>query len=164
MIIGIGGMSRSGKTSLALQIAAHFNHNSACVLSLDDYTFPEKDIPMINDMLDWDHPESIDFDKFYLDVYDNSKEYDLVLAEGFLIYLHTPLRKLFDKKICVTVSREEFESRRKEQYDEPPWYRDHIWDSYYRYQGRYEEECDLVLDGSGAIELLPIVIAMVTGS
>ncbi|RLD22013.1 MAG: hypothetical protein DRI69_02455 [Bacteroidetes bacterium] len=161
MIIGIGGMSRSGKTTMAHQIAAHFEKGSVSVLSLDDYAFPEKEIPMINDMIDWEHPESIDFDRFYLDVYDSSKEYGLVLAEGFLIYLHEPLRKLFDKKICVTISREEFERRRKEQYTEPQWYLDHIWESYHRYQGRYEAECDLVFDASGTVDMVPIAIGMI---
>jgi len=153
MIIGIGGMSRSGKTTLAHKIAEYYKQYSVCVLSLDDYAIPEKDIPMIHDMIDWEHPESIDFDKFYLDVVDFSKEYDLVLAEGFLIFLHEPLRNAFDKKICATITKEEFARRRKDQYNEPQWYLDHIWDSYYRYQGRYEEECDLVLSGEGAFDL-----------
>jgi uridine kinase len=153
MIIGIGGMSRSGKTTLAHQMAADYTKGSVVVLSLDDYALPEKDIPMIGDMIDWEHPESIDFDKYYLDIFDAGHQFDLVLAEGFLIFLHEPLRKLFDKKVCVTVTREEFERRRKLQYTEPYWYLDHIWDSYYLYQGRYEPECDLVLDGNLPIDL-----------
>ena len=163
MIIGIGGMSRSGKTTLAQEIASNYPYGTACVLSLDDYAVPEKDIPMINDMIDWEHPESIDFDRFYLDAVDNNKEYDLVLVEGFLVFLHEPLRKAFNMKICLTISKQEFERRRKEQYTEPQWYLDHIWDSYHRYQGRYEEECDLLLDGAGDVDLVPIVIGMTLG-
>jgi uridine kinase len=152
MIIGIGGMSRSGKTTLAHQIAAGYTKGTVVVLSLDDYAVPKKDIPMVRDMIDWEHPESIDFDRFYLDVFDAGHQYDLVIAEGFLIYLHEPLRNLFDKKICVIITKEGFERRRREQYVEPQWYLDHIWDSYYRYQGRYEEVCDLVLDGERALD------------
>lgn len=157
-------MSRSGKTTLAHQIAELVTGGRVRVLSLDDYAVPEKDIPMIRDMIDWEHPESIDFDRFYLDVYDANKEYDLVLAEGFLIYLHEPLRKLFDKRICISISREEFERRRKEQYTEPQWYLDHIWGSYYLYQGRYEAECDLVLDGSEGEDMVAIAIGMIIES
>ncbi len=150
-------MSRSGKTTLAQQIASKYSRGSTCVLSIDDYAIAEKDIPMIDNMVDWEHPESIDFDRFYLDVVDAAKEYDLVIAEGFLIYLHEPLRKLFNKKICITITREEFERRRKEQYTEPQWYFDHIWDSYYRYQGRYESGCDLVVDGELAVDIEMII-------
>ena len=157
MIIGIGGMSRSGKTTLAHQIATVYTKGTVAVLSLDDYAIPEKDIPKIRDMVDWEHPESIDFDRIYLDVYDANNQFDLVIAEGFLIYLHEPLRNLFDKKLCLTFSKKMFEQRRKEQYTEPQWYLDHIWESYYRYQRRYEEECDLVLDGALPIDLEQIL-------
>jgi uridine kinase len=152
MIIGIGGMSRSGKTTLAKRIASNYTAGRVTILSLDDYAIPEKDIPMVRDMIDWEHPESIDFDRFYLDVYDAGHEFNLVLAEGFLIYLHPPLRDIFDKKICVTITREEFERRRKQQYKEPQWYLDHIWDSYQLYQGRFESECDLILNGDQSID------------
>ena len=45
----------------------------------------------------------------------------------------------------------------KKQYSEPQWYREHIWDSYYRYQGRFEEECDLLVDGSGEVDVEMVV-------
>ena len=146
-------MSRSGKTTLAQQIASKYSRGSTCVLSIDDYAIAEKDIPMIDNMVDWEHPESIDFDRFYLDVVDAAKEYDLVIAEGFLIYLHEPLRRLFEKKICITITREEFERRRKEQYTEPQWYLDHIWNSYQKFQARYEAECDLVVDAGQTVHI-----------
>ena len=113
MVIGIGGMSRSGKTWLAHEIGKLYGQTNAVVLSLDDYAVPEKDIPMIRDMVDWEHPESIDFDRLYLDVFDASHVFNLVIVEGFLIFLHEPIRKLLNKKICISIPRDVFEQRRK---------------------------------------------------
>ena len=45
LIIGIGGISRSGKTWMAYRINELFKHNSVMVINQDNYVFDVEDIP-----------------------------------------------------------------------------------------------------------------------
>ena len=63
MIIGIGGVSRSGKTWLAYKISELFQHKSILVINQDEYVFDVEDIPKVRGETEWECPESIDFNK-----------------------------------------------------------------------------------------------------
>ena len=69
MIIGIGGVSRSGKSTLAALIYRLYTEGgqTAIVLAQDDFVFPTEQIPKIRngseEEIDWEIPESIDFQR-----------------------------------------------------------------------------------------------------
>ena len=80
MTIGIGGISRSGKSTLAALIFQLFTVDegnpdffgkggqTANILAQDDYVFPNEQIPIIRNgneiEIDWEIPESIDFQRY----------------------------------------------------------------------------------------------------
>ena len=152
-ILGIGGMSRSGKTTLSLRLKAYFSAKNVCVFHLDDYAIPEDQIPTIRDRIDWETPKSIDFISLEADIKAAIDQFDVIIAEGFLIYYSERLRKLFDKKIYIKVSEQLFWQRRREQYNEPDWYIQYVWDNYHKIHSKFRNNCDWVIDADNKEEL-----------
>ena len=62
-IIGIGGCSRSGKSTLARRIKERFSDLCVLILDMDDFVLPKDQIPKIKDRTDWELPASVDFKK-----------------------------------------------------------------------------------------------------
>ncbi|MEL6252490.1 MAG: hypothetical protein AAFR87_10815, partial [Bacteroidota bacterium] len=60
MLIGIGGLSRSGKTKLAKRVKGLYKEQKVILLHQDDFVKAEEDIPLIQNHIDWEVPESID--------------------------------------------------------------------------------------------------------
>ena len=80
MIIGIGGISNAGKSSLAEQIKSHYPDKSVKILCQDNFAFPTHDIPKIKEHTNWEIPASIDFDRFYDKILEESKKHDIVIV------------------------------------------------------------------------------------
>ncbi|KAK9368363.1 P-loop containing nucleoside triphosphate hydrolase protein [Lipomyces kononenkoae] len=59
IIIGVSGPSSSGKSTLA-RLLRYVLPNSF-ILHQDDFYKPEAEIPVVNDLEDWDCPEAIDY-------------------------------------------------------------------------------------------------------
>ena len=136
MIIGIGGISNSGKSSLAEKIKTHYSDKSVKILCQDDFAMPTPDIPRINEHTNWEIPDSIDFDRFYTQILDENKKYDIVIDEGLFVFYEERLNKLYDKMIYMSVSKQTFAARKKLDLrwgEEPEWYIEHIWDSHHRF-------------------------------
>lgn len=152
MKIGIGGASRAGKTQLANFISDLFPDRKLVILCQDDFVFDEYKLPVIKDEIDWESPASIDFRKFTDAVNKASKEYDIVIAEGLLIFYYSRLCVEFDKNIFVHIEEAVFRERKLKDTrwgSFPGWYVEHIWDSYKKY-GRVESgrKDFLYLDGT----------------
>jgi len=134
VIIGIGGVSRSGKSSLAeslLEIPGKIR-----VISLDDYTFPEDMLPEIKGRPDWEIPEAYDFDLLLDEIRKEQQVYDHTIIEGILIFYDPRINQLFDRRIFLTLSRTEFLKRRGQEDrwgPEPSWYLEYVWHSYEKY-------------------------------
>ena len=60
-VIGIGGVSQSGKSSLAKKIKKGIVDRIVKVISLDDHTVPVDKMPHVHGLPDWERPESYDF-------------------------------------------------------------------------------------------------------
>ena len=153
MIIGIGGISRSGKTFMAdeLKKLLEQDEKSVKVLDQDDYVFPEENIPLIRDHIDWEVPESIDWDRFNLAITEAQRTFNHVIVEGLMVFWNPSIRPLYNNWIFIELSREEFIRRKQSDLrwgQEPDWYVEHIWDSYIKY-GQIPDgmDIDLVLDG-----------------
>jgi len=157
--IGIGGISRSGKSFLAKELSLRIKQSDrkVKVLDQDDFVFPEDKIPMIRDHIDWEIPESIDFRKLGESVSQSVLENDVVIAEGLMIFWDTGIFNLLDYKIFIKLERDEFISRKQTDLrwgKEPDWYIDHIWNGYIKY-GQYPKGLrpDLVLSGNEMFDL-----------
>lgn len=136
MVVAIGGPSNAGKSQLARLIADHFSDRKVVVLCQDDFVYPEKELAIINGHTDWDHPDTIDFELFEATIRKASKEYDLVIAEGFLIYYKHSVAELFDRTIFIEITKETFLQRKRKDLRwgrEPEWYISYIWDQYLAY-------------------------------
>ena len=131
-IIGIGGISRSGKSFLAREVASFLSgsERGVKVLDQDDFVMPEGRIPVIRNHVDWESPDSIDFEKFKTAITDSAQKHDFVIAEGLMVFWYPDVFQLFDYTIFIQLNRAEFIMRKQSDLrwgEEPDWYIDHIW-------------------------------------
>jgi nicotinamide/nicotinate riboside kinase len=149
MIIGIGGVSRSGKTVLAKHLATCLveNGKQVSVLHQDDLVVDQKLMPKIKGELDWEHPSSIDYQKIISLIAHQKNQYDYLLIEGLFAFANEELNKLYDKGIYLHIDRATFVKRKLEDErwgGEPEWYLDHIWDAHQRYGRPGKVQCQLL--------------------
>jgi uridine kinase len=133
MIIAVGGPSNSGKSRLANEITLAVKPKRSVVMCLDDYVYPENELPRMKGHINWEIPATIDYHKFKAELLEASRSYDFVIAEGFLVYAHEDLVPLFDKMIFIELDEKTFKERKTDDLRwgrEPDWYIDHIWESY----------------------------------
>lgn len=147
IFLGIGGISRSGKSTLSHAIKDFINAQQDCYIEIihqDDFVKEENLIPTIQNHIDWEHPDSIDWVKLHseieirrskLDNYSNSKLKVLIL-EGLLAFYDEKLNLMFDEKILVQIDEELFYQRKSTDDRwgiEPRWYQEHIYRSFLKY-------------------------------
>jgi len=161
MIIAIGGSSTAGKSTLAAKIGEVYDHRRVKILCQDSYVKPENEIPRIRDHIDWEVPDSIDFDKFYRAVVFANMQYEVVIVEGLMIYYNRRTVDLFNKRLFVEIDKETFLKRKSRDLrwgKEPQWYMEHIWDSYLKY-GRVPNMLNDVftVDGRHSIDVFSVV-------
>jgi nicotinamide/nicotinate riboside kinase len=152
MIIGIAGVSRSGKTTLAdlIQKKLIEKGETAIVLHQDNFVMPESDIPKIRHRIDWECPQSIDFQQFKSEILEVKRHYKHVITEGLLNFWDDNINLLFDKKIFVKISKETFLERRNKEKRwgfEPKWFYEHVWQSHEKYGKIGLDEATIVLSG-----------------
>jgi uridine kinase len=126
ILIGIGGGTASGKTSLAKNISKSFNQDQVCIIEMDSYYHDVGHMPQ--DMLhhhNFDHPDSYDFELMIkqlkellnggtvnVPIYDYKthtrtdktrkiKGHKIVILEGILALVNDELRNLMDIKVYV---------------------------------------------------------------
>ena len=151
-LIGVGGCSRSGKSSLALKIKDQLSDSRVLLLDMDDFVFSETHIPPIRDRVDWERPESVNFNQIVASIEENQDSYDVIIVEGILVFANQQLKDLFHTTIKIKISKETFIRRRKREVrwgEEPDWYLEHVWDSYLTF-GQYPE-ADFILSGEKVI-------------
>lgn len=153
LVIGIGGVSRSGKTSLAKRIASWYA--DAVVLHQDDFIVPESQIPRIScgaDVhIDWEVPESIDFKWLQSAILAALARQQTVVVEGLFAFHAPEISALYDRKIFLHISQATFKKRKAEDLrwgKEPDWYIAHIWNAYLKY-GTLPSDLPHVLHLSG---------------
>ena len=135
MIIGIGGCSRAGKTTLAELIMWHYRKLNFRVIAIhqDDYVKRIRDIPLINEETDWETPDSIDFDLLEKSISFHRTKFDVIVLEGILTFASAELNKHFDRAFFIEISLDTFLKRRKAETrwgEEPDWYLEHVWASF----------------------------------
>jgi len=168
MLIGIGGPSRAGKTTLSRLLGESYSKSGLHIIVVhqDEHVVDEEELPMIRDKRDWEVPSSIDWASLYASVKQAMDLADVVIVEGLFCFHELRLTQLMDVKIFVEIDKDLFVHRKKEDLRwgseaEPEWYVQHIWDSYERYGIPLTKEMDFTLDGTRYfdIELLVADIA-----
>ncbi len=158
--IGIGGVSRAGKTSLSNYIKSLYPTKSILLIEMDDFVRNEADIPKIRNHTDWEHPISVDFKRLKKTLEEALNTYDIVITEGILIFYSEDLNQLFDKRIFINVPKTVFYKRRKEETRwgaEPDWYLDYVWKSYLKY-GKLNDSDNNTLYIYGTEDWSPMLI------
>jgi len=152
-IIGIGGVSRAGKSFLAKKMADFYIKSGVKVkiLDQDDFVFPKDEIPRINGHIDWESPESIDFQHLNKLIHNSRKSNDVTIVEGILVFCNTDLINIFDYKVFITLPKDEFIKRKREDLrwgKEPEWYIEYIWEMHQKFgQLPKANPADQILDG-----------------
>jgi len=161
MKIGIGGISRAGKTTLAKKLISHFPDKKKVILHQDDYVNAGYDIPQIQERIDWEVPESIDFLRLKYDFKWMSLNLDVVVLEGIFALYDEEMNHMFDKKIFVDLGYKQFMDRKatdKRWGYEPDWYIQHIWNSYQKYREEILSMKDIiVLDDKDSVKINEII-------
>ncbi len=136
MVIGIGGISNAGKSKLSLSIKNYFTNKKVEILCQDDYVFPKEQLPVIKDHIDWECPESIDFNKYEKAAISSIELNEIVIIEGIFAFNNDSVNNLIDKRIFLTLDRRFFFMRKINDLrwgKEPDWYIEHIWNSHKKY-------------------------------
>ena len=154
MVIAIGGVSRSGKTFLADTLYTHIKNS--VIIHQDEYIVAENQLPVINDHINWEIPEAIDWAGFLNAINNAMASGKSVIAEGLMVFQLPEFNKLIQKAIFITLSRETFISRKRADLrwgKEPDWYISHIWDSYLIF-GQVPDSVEdvLILDGETSFD------------
>jgi uridine kinase len=146
LLIGIGGVSRSGKTSLASTLASKIRSakKKVLVIDQDDHVRPKPEIPKIKNLVDWEHPSSIDWLGLIKLIKQEIHRNDVIIIEGIFAFWSKEIK--YDLKVYLQISRTLFKERKntdKRWGDIPEWYIDHIWESHLKYG--VPDHCDVGL-------------------
>lgn len=138
MIIGIGGSSRSGKSTLARLLVNHFRDSgkTSIVIYQDDFVFPTELIPKVRDKVDWECPESLNHDLLLEVINFYITKFEVVIVDGFLAFYDDRLNEKYDKRIFVSVSKKTYLERKENDLRWgfiPRWFFEHIWESYLKF-------------------------------
>ncbi|XP_053558470.1 nicotinamide riboside kinase 1 [Bombina bombina] len=173
-IIGIGGATNGGKTTLSQKL---FKQLPNCTLiRQDDYFKPESEVATDErGFKQYDVLESLDMDSMMISVNSWSmhhkeveistmqlkemqstwkEEAHFLIIDGFLLYNYEPLDKLFNRRYFMTVPYDECKRRRSTRVYEPPdppgFFDGHVWPMYLKHKEQMEEvQSDIVyLDGT----------------
>ncbi len=158
--IGIGGVSRAGKTTLSNYIQSLYPKKKTLIISMDDFVYAEEAVPRIKDRVDWETPDSVDYDKIKTTIEENTGKYDLIITEGILIFYSEAVNRLFDKRIFIDIPKAIFYQRRHSDQrwgEEPKWYIDYVWESYQKY-GKLKESFSDTLYLSGDEQFSALMI------
>ncbi|XP_042525796.1 nicotinamide riboside kinase 2 [Dipodomys spectabilis] len=161
VIVGIGGVTNSGKTTLASRL--HAALPNSCVIHQDDFFKPQDQIPVGEDGFKrWDVLESLDMKamlstvkawvqnppKFArshgVTVQPSASDTHILLLEGFLIYSYKPLLDFYTRRYFLTVPYEESKRRRSTRKypipDPPGLFDGHVWPMYQKYKREMEAD------------------------
>ncbi len=160
MIIGIGGASNAGKSWLAKSIKDNCPDKTIKILCQDDFVFPVDKQPVVKDRVDWENPGSIDFGKFKTAIIKNQGNYDIVIAEGLMVFNEKGINRLYDKKVFIEISKRNFLRRKsidRRWGEEPNWYIEHIWASYQKYGRIPRDDTSFLLTFANTIDVNEVV-------
>jgi uridine kinase len=132
IIIGIGGGTGSGKTTVAKQVRKHFPEESVVIVHHDSYYVDRSELPPTSrEKINYDHPDSFDnklliaqlndlragrpIEKPIYDFETHTRRQEtitvrstrIILLEGILVLAEDALRELMDIKLYVDTDADE---------------------------------------------------------
>ena len=133
-VIGIGGLSRSGKSTLAQWL--HQQLPGSVMLCHDDFPQDQAKIPKVRDRIDWEHPDSINWSLWQKAITSQAADCDYLILEGLFQFREEALPLKPDYLFYLGIAEQVFlKARRKETRwgPEPEWYLRHVWDSHFQF-------------------------------
>ncbi|WP_323757058.1 hypothetical protein [Roseivirga sp.] len=133
-VIAIGGVSRSGKSTLADWLVIQLKN--ATMLHQDEYALPKDQLPKVKGLTNWELPESIDWNAWHKAISQAKNHYDYVIIEGILVFANANINALIDQSIYLNIDKEDFLKRRsveKRWGKEPEWFIEYAWDAHLKY-------------------------------
>lgn len=132
-IVGIGGSTRSGKTTLSRALYNHYSRQSNTAvyhIGQDSYfrTIKPKQLFGALTFDNWECPEAVDFDRFYNAIISTKNEAQeklkdstqykeaLIIVEGFLLFHEERIVNLLDVKYFITIPKQLCHERRCAPY------------------------------------------------
>jgi uridine kinase len=137
-IIGIGGVSRSGKTHLSHDIVWHYRQQGKKTIAVrqDDFVKLNCNIPKINDEINWEIPESIDYPLIIKTLNFLTAYFDIIIIEGHLIYADKLLVEIIDTPFLLQTTKDTYNRRKADDTrwgNIPKWYVDYIWEAFEKF-------------------------------
>ncbi|XP_061776829.1 nicotinamide riboside kinase 2-like [Nerophis ophidion] len=173
IIIGIGGVTNGGKTTLTNRLLGTLPN--CCVVHQDDFFKKPDQIEVGEDgFRQWDVITALDMEAMVSTVRgwqenpvkfarshgvclspgaeecDSSKEerIHILIVEGFLIYNYKPLIDAYDKCFYISLPYEECKRRRSTRTytvpDPPGLFEGHVWPMYLKHRKEMESNCDRI--------------------
>ncbi|XP_063084987.1 nicotinamide riboside kinase 2 isoform X5 [Cavia porcellus] len=159
IIVGIGGVTNGGKTTLANSLCKALPN--CCVIHQDDFFKPQDQIAVGEDgFKQWDALESLDMEAMLGTVQDwlhspqkfarahgvclqpDAPDTHVLLLDGFLLYSYRPLLDLYSRRYFLTVPYEECKCRRSTHSypisSTPELFDGHVWPMYQKYKQEME--------------------------
>lgn len=139
MVIGIGGISRSGKTKLAKKLRTYFNNKgeSTILISCDDFHVNDFKLPEIKEMKNREIPISINYKKILTAIAAaKNNAVSKIIVEGHLIYANKKLAQLFNCSIFFRIDKPTFIERKikdNRNGELPHWYIEYSWRAWQQY-------------------------------
>lgn len=124
IVLGIGGVSRSGKSSLSQRLCSELNISPSNKFNVDDYLIEPISVydSKLNEIIkDWDHKDAYNISRMELEAINqvellkkNTTEstVEYVIFEGWLLFSIENLVKLCNLKFMIDINKEEAYSRR----------------------------------------------------
>ncbi|KAM6182095.1 nicotinamide riboside kinase 1 [Erethizon dorsatum] len=156
-VIGIGGVTNGGKTTLAKNLQKHLPNCS--VISQDDFFKPESEIEKDkNGFFQYDVLEALNMEKMMAAIScwmenprhslgstagSRTEEIPILIIEGFLLFNYKPLDTLWNRSYFLTIPYEECKRRRSTRVYEPPdtpgYFDGHVWPMYLKHRQEMDD-------------------------
>ncbi len=153
-IIGISGISGSGKTLLTKELIKKIKIDK--IIYVDDYWKKHKSIPKsVSKWREWEKPSNIKFDKLYKDILRLKKKGYNLLVEGFYLYYKKDIRDIIDFKTYITLPNKLVIKRRINKFgygnNQEFYSREILIKEYKKYGKPTKKYADLILNGTKPI-------------
>jgi uridine kinase len=141
IVIGIAGVTRSGKSTLASSLAKQLGVSENLIVHQDKSWKPPRDRPWSSrfNKPNMECPDSVDWGRLRGWVRERveqakSRHLKYVIVEGFLLFSDAEMRDMCHAKIFVTIpKREAFERRTRTKFVRKDEFDELIWPSFVRY-------------------------------